>query len=84
MVYTSVADARTEMGITQSEMADELGITRQTYAKMEANPSEMTIREARLVCSILGRRFEQIFFGEMVNDNSPTQYIKEAGVSESE
>lgn len=70
MNYTSIADARTQLGITQSDMAEELGITRQTYSKMEQNPENMTIREARLVCSILGKRCEEIFFGTMVNTNS--------------
>ena len=70
--YTSIAEARTELGMTQPDMADALGITRQTYAKMEQNPENMTIREARLVCSILGKRCEEIFFGTMVNNNSPS------------
>lgn len=69
--YESIADARNDLGLTQNDMADQLGITRQTYAKMEQHPEDMTIREARLVCSVLGRRFEDIFFGSMVNTNSP-------------
>lgn len=73
MNYTSIADARAKLGITQADMAEELGITRQTYAKMEQNPESMTIREARLVCSILGKRFEEIFFGKMVNVNSRSE-----------
>lgn len=72
MNYKSIADARNDLGLTQNDMADQLGVTRQTYAKMEQRPDEMTIREARLVCSILGRRFEDIFFGAMVNNNSHT------------
>lgn len=71
--YTSIADARNELGLTQADMADELGITRQTYSKMEQNPETMTIREARLVCSVLGKRFEEIFFGVMVNFDSPSR-----------
>lgn len=70
MNYKSIADARNDLGLTQLDMADELGVTRQTYAKMEQHPENMTIREARLVCSILGRKFEDIFFGEMVNNDS--------------
>lgn len=71
MHYESIVDARNDLGLTQTDMADELGITRQTYAKMEQNPENMTIREARLICSVLGKRFEDIFFGAMVNNDSP-------------
>lgn len=71
MDYVSIAETRSGLGITQSDMANELGITRQTYAKMEQDPGMMTIREARIVCSVLGKRFEEIFFGQMVNANSP-------------
>ena len=71
MHYESIVDARNDLGLTQTDMADELGITRQTYAKMEQNPENMTIHEARLICSVLGKRFEDIFFGAMVNNDSP-------------
>lgn len=70
MNYKSIAEARSELGITQQDVAAELGISRQTYSKMEQDPSNMTIREARVVCSVLGRRFEDLFFGIMVNGNS--------------
>lgn len=69
MQRKTIIEARTELGITQVEMADELGITRQTYAKLEQNPEDMTIKDARAVCSILGKRFSEIFFSSMVNEN---------------
>ena len=70
MNYTTIRDARKDLGLTQDDMADNLGITRQTYAKMENDPGSMTIESARRVCSILGKRFSDIFFGQMVNGNS--------------
>lgn len=66
MRYKTIQEARNELGITQSEMSDQLGITRQTYAKMEQNPENLTIKEARMICSVLGKRFEDIFFASMV------------------
>lgn len=65
--YKSIIDARTELGLTQQEMADELGVSRQTYSKMESNPEDMSIKEARIVCSLLGKKFEEIFFLSMVS-----------------
>jgi len=63
----TIQEARTELGITQSDMADELGLTRQTYAKLEQNPENLSIKDARLICSVLGRKFSEIFFTNMVN-----------------
>ena len=73
MKYSSIQEARRSLGLSQDDMASELGVVRQTYSKMEQNPETMTIREARLVCSILGKKFEEIFFGQMVNFNSPNE-----------
>lgn len=71
MQAKSICEARNDLGLTQTDMAEQMGITRQTYAKMEQNPENLTIREARVICSILGRKFEEIFFIGMVNKNSP-------------
>lgn len=68
--YQSISQARNELGLTQQNMADELGIARQTYAKMEAEPENLTIREARLICAILGKRVRDIFFLGVVSENS--------------
>ena len=68
MTYETIEEARRSLGITQDDMAEELSITRQTYAKMEQNPENMTIRDARIICSILGKRFGEIFFTTLVNE----------------
>jgi DNA-binding XRE family transcriptional regulator len=68
MTYETIEDARRSLGITQDDMAEELSITRQTYAKMEQNPENITIRDARIICSILGKRFGEIFFTTLVNE----------------
>ena len=67
MNFKTIEEARKELGITISDMSEQLGVTRQTYSKMEQNPENLTIREARLICSILGKKFEDIFFTAMVN-----------------
>lgn len=68
MTYETIEEARRSLGITQDDMAEELSITRQTYAKMEQNPENITIRDARIICSILGKRFGEIFFTTLVNE----------------
>lgn len=64
--FQSIKDARTELGLTQDDLADQLGITRQTYAKMESDPGNLTINEARTICAVLGKRCEDIFFATIV------------------
>lgn len=59
----SLLEARKNAGITQQEIADELGITRQTYMKIEENPSVATVLQAKRICNILSRSYESIFFG---------------------
>lgn len=59
----SLYEARKAAGITMQEMANELGISRQTYGKIEENPSFATVLQAKRICSILSRSYESIFFG---------------------
>lgn len=70
MNYQTVRDARIDLGLTQAEMAAKLGISRPTYAKWEETPGIMTVDAARRVCRILGKQFSDIFFGNMMNDDS--------------
>lgn len=54
---------REEAGFTQQYMADELGVSRPTYAKIEENPEKASVLQARRICEILSRSYEAIFFG---------------------
>lgn len=44
---------RKRKGKSQQDMADLLGMTRQTYARRESHPENMTIEEAILVSRVL-------------------------------
>lgn len=46
-------------------MAEQLGISRQTYAMYEMNPGQITIDMARVICYILGMSYNDIFFAPM-------------------
>lgn len=61
----TVEDARIEAGLTQEHMAGELGVSRQTYAALEKDPDRMTIGQARRICRLLGKRYEEIVFSKM-------------------
>lgn len=55
--------ARENAGFTQQFMADELGVSRPTYAKIEEMPEIASVLQARRICEILSRSYESIFFG---------------------
>ena len=62
MPYT-LKQARNLLGKTQAEMAAELGLCRDTYRSIEANPEQATIQQAKKICIILNMKLEDIFFG---------------------
>lgn len=62
MVNETLREAREEAGYSQQEMADELGVSRPTYAGIEANTDRATVLQARRICQLLSRSYERIFF----------------------
>ena len=63
----TLVECRKDAGLTQDYMARELGITRSRYAQIERDPSNITIKQARKICSVLGRAYETIIFSKFVN-----------------
>ncbi|WP_234396987.1 helix-turn-helix domain-containing protein [Bacillus massiliglaciei] len=49
-------------GFTQRDIAKRLGIHVQTYSKMEKDPDNVTIGEAKKICRILDVSYDFIFF----------------------
>ncbi|HAK4778477.1 TPA: helix-turn-helix transcriptional regulator [Salmonella enterica] len=41
-------------GLTQKELSERLGVTQQTYARLEANPASASIERLFKVFSVLG------------------------------
>ncbi|MDY4739379.1 helix-turn-helix transcriptional regulator [Absicoccus porci] len=54
--------ARVNAGMTQEDLAEAIGVHRQTVAKWEENPQLMSIETANKVCKVLNVKFHQIFF----------------------
>ncbi|PJN88229.1 helix-turn-helix domain-containing protein [Bacillus sp. mrc49] len=61
MILT-LKQARLIKGFTQRDIATKLGVHVQTYSKMEKQPEEVTIREAKKICEILELSYDFIFF----------------------
>lgn len=68
--YSTLREAREEAGLTQQNMADELGVSRPTYIRIEENPENASVLQARRICEILSRNYEGIFFGRNARKTS--------------
>ena len=51
-------------GKSQEQMADILGVHVQTYRKIEKNPEEATIAQAKIISQELDWEYKAIFFGQ--------------------
>lgn len=57
-------------GLTQKEVAVRLGVTQQTYARLEANPASVSVERLFRVLSVLGVEF---ILSSRVTDSNPIQ-----------
>ena len=58
----TMKQARTYAGLTQSDVAEKMGIDRSTYIRLEKNPDKMTIQRALDFAEITGIPLDRIFF----------------------
>ena len=63
---SALKKVREDRGVSQTAVADHLGITRQTYARYEAEPGQVSIEQARAICEFLHCPLD-IFFAREVN-----------------
>ena len=64
----TLKDAREERGIKQKSVAQALKVSRQTYAKYENNPCEMSVLQAEAACAFIGCDISEIFFGKLLSN----------------
>lgn len=55
-------EARREHGITQKDLADIVGVSRQTISSVENGQFSPTARLALLLCIALDKKFEELFY----------------------
>lgn len=58
----SVKQARQYAGYTQKEMAEKLGISRDTYRKIEISPETASVALAKKISAVVDIPIDQIFF----------------------
>ncbi len=64
MVNLRIRAARNAMGMTQQELADRVGVSRQTINAIEQGSFNPTIRLCRDICRELDRTLDELFGGE--------------------
>lgn len=63
----NLADARKQARYSQQMVAEQLGISRQTYIRMEQNPEDISIGDAKTLAELYGVSVEDIFFDSNCN-----------------
>ena len=58
----SVEQARKYAGLTQAKTAEKMGISRDSYRRIEKNPEKTTIEQAYSFAGVVGLSVDQIFF----------------------
>lgn len=66
----SLRAARTNKELTQAAMAELLGISRETYVKIEADPARASVRMAQQIIDVLGVEVRCVF----LPDDSTARY----------
>lgn len=57
----TVKQARQYAGFTQREMAEKLGVSRDTYRRIEQSPEDATVATAKRISEVVGIPIDQFF-----------------------
>ena len=60
----AMKQARAEAGLSQQELADRLGVSRQTINAIEKGDYNPTIKLCIAICKALGRTLDELFWTE--------------------
>ena len=59
--HVDIRDARLALGMTQRELAEAVGLSRQTVNAIERGEHNTTIKQCRAICRVLGRSLDELF-----------------------
>lgn len=66
-IGNNVKVARVEAGLTQQDMAEAIGVTRQTIGLIEADKYNPTIKLCLLIAHITGKSLNDLFWTERID-----------------
>lgn len=58
----NLKDARTEKGFSQQQLADLVGVSRNTISSIETGQFNPTAKLALVLCVALDKKFEELFY----------------------
>lgn len=62
VLKNNLKEARTEKGISQSELAKMVGVSRNTISSIETGQFNPTAKLALVLCIALDKNFEELFY----------------------
>lgn len=62
ILHNNVAEVRKQQGMSQAELANLIGVSRNTISSIETGQYQPTAKLALLICIALNKKFEQIFY----------------------
>lgn len=62
ILKNSLKDARSEKGLSQQQLAEMVGVSRNTISSIETGQFNPTAKLALVLCIALAKKFEDLFF----------------------
>ena len=62
ILKNKVKEARAEKGLSQSQLADMVGVSRNTISSIETGQFSPTAKLALVICIALEKKFEDLFY----------------------
>ena len=62
VLKNSLKDVRSEKGLSQQQLADMVGVSRNTISSIETGQFNPTAKLALILCIALDKKFEDLFF----------------------
>ena len=62
VLKNNIKAIRTELGLSQSQLAEMVGVSRNTISSIETGQFSPTAKLALVICMALEKKFEELFF----------------------
>ncbi len=62
VLKNNIKQARTELGLSQNELAKTVGVSRNTISSIETGQFNPTAKLALILCVALDKKFEELFY----------------------
>ena len=64
ILLNRIKDARTQAGMSQAQLAELVGVSRNTISSIETGQFSPTAKLALILCIALDKKFEELFYFE--------------------